>query len=70
MLRHYIIIESLNQMTTRIEIYNQMGEVVMNYFDVNNNEKVSISNLAKGIYLIKVFNKAQELIYLDKLLIE
>lgn len=51
-----IYIEWVNQ-TFNIEIFNLQGNLITSYFDLFSNATISLRDLAKGTYLLKIIDK-------------
>lgn len=57
----------LSNMTSNIEVLNRMGEIVIQQ---DRTERVDLTNLANGIYFIKLFDEDKRIFHCQKLVIE
>ena len=54
----------------RLSIFNIYGQSVYSTGKINNSKRIDISSLTPGIYFIKVYNKFNEELLVDKIVVE
>ena len=52
----YITITGLKSSNSNLKVINQLGKTLLNVTDLDNNQKINISNLPEGIYHISISN--------------
>ena len=61
----FITLNLQDEIINKIEVYNVMGKKVKQFTNLSDNFPISVSDLSKGMYLVKVNDK-----YTQKLIVQ